>query len=165
MHSAFPFISAEIEGVSHHQLKEVVVLNAAADVGVVGKPLVLSYVPIFSIGVTKGVMRFQGVKELVKHIIFRPLAQHHIRVSPGVVSELDVRNVQHAITIYVHLLERQQADILSSSIHFANNSSYELIIRNYTSSICVESLENSIDFFVIIRDTVVTHRFSELIPV
>lgn len=110
-------------------------------------------------------MLFEGVKELIEHIFLALLAHLYIRVVLGVVSTLQVFNVDAAIAVCIELLEGHSYNSATTLVHLANNCAKELIVVNLAVSISVEKSEDDVDFIGILSDSIVTHGFGELLLV
>ena len=108
-------------------------------------------------------MLFEGVKELVEHVLFGLLATSNIWVHGSVVGALEVLNVDSAVSIAIKTLECKIHQRLAAVIHLTNNLTKELIIVNRARVVTIEQSEDSADLWGLSReDTVVLHGLTKL---
>lgn len=107
-------------------------------------------------------MLLKGVEELVKDIILSLLARAHVRVQLSVVLCFDVRNIEDAITIDVHLCEGHPHKGFSFLVDWASDHAQKLFIVDGSTAVSVNQIENSFLFVFVTRDAVVSQTLAEL---
>jgi len=131
----------EIPGVSDHEFKVLVVVDARPDVGVVFNKLLGSYLTVFIFWVFQRVMQLKCVKELRENLFLGLDSLLHIRMLLGVVCALDVSDVEDSRVILIDLLKRFHYESLSNGAHFTGNSSHKLVVGDLSVLIEVEEVE------------------------
>ena len=131
----------EVPGISHHELKVLIIIDGGADIVVILNKFFEGNLRVSVAWVFQSVMKLESVQELGQYLILGLFARAYLRVCLGVVEALNIIELNNAIAISIESIEGALHQGFSVIIHFTDDASHELIIRNDAVPIKIEQVE------------------------
>ncbi len=152
----------EVPGISHHKLKVLIIIDGGADIVVILNKLLEGNLRVSFARVFQRMMKLESIQELGQHLVLGLFTRAHLRVCLGVVETLNIIEVNDAVAISIEFIEGALHQGFSVVIHFTDDASHELIIRDYAIPIQIEQVEQFTGLFSGNLDAEVAYGFPEL---
>ena len=133
----------KLPGVGDHGHEVHVIFDGARDVVVVLLKLLLGHNVVWGRVVSHVVGGFKSLEELLEDLLLGLLSRNDIWVRVGLVDTSDIIDIDPAVTVLVELLVSLSDDLLSSHVHWASDSSDELVVSDGATGVNIEIVEKS----------------------
>ena len=148
--------TGDVPGIADHELEVVVVINRAANIGIVVLPFLFCHHSILRPADVK------AVKELAEYLVFGHTTSDYLRVLRCVVTTNNILCVKNARSILVDLGECQPHEIKPAWIHRTTHTTDEFFVVYRPAAIFVEKCEQLLERVGVETERTLIHCLREL---
>lgn len=155
----------EVPGVCDHELEVLVIIDCAADVGVVFDELAEGDLAVAVLRVLKTVVHLESIEELGQHLLLALNPLLNVGVHLRIVVFLNVVFVKLTASIHVDLPKGLLDEALANRRHFSGNGAHELVIRDFAAVVGVKQVEQLATLLGGDRHAEVANRLPKLLNI